>query len=85
MLACGGIRLREFRRDVAGRPGSTLGLLHEQFRAGDTAAGFASLEAGIRERARWIYRLPCFATMDEVRGTPRYAALLARIGPMPAH
>ena len=81
----GGIRLREFRRDVAGRPGSTLRLLHEQFRAGDTAAGFASLEAGIRERARWIYRLPCFATMDEVRGTPRYAALLARIGPMPAH
>ena len=80
----GRIRLRDYRRSLAGRPPSTLRMLHLQFRAGDSAAGFATLEAGIREQAPWIYRLPCFATMDEVRGTPRYAALLARIGAMPA-
>ena len=80
----GGLRLRAYRRAVAGKPVSTLQLMHRQFQAGDSAAGFASLEQGVRERAEWTYRLPCFASVDEFRDTPHYAALLARIGALPA-
>jgi DNA-binding SARP family transcriptional activator/Flp pilus assembly protein TadD len=79
----GGRRLRAYRRAVADRPVSTLQLLHRQFQAGDSASGFASLEQGARERAEWIYRLPCFASVDEFRDTPHYAALAARIGALP--
>ena len=79
----GGLRLRAYRRAVAGKPISTLRMVHLQFQSGDSAAGFASLEQGVREGAEWIYRLPCFPSVDEFRGTPHYAALLARIGSMP--
>lgn len=79
----GGLRLRAYRRAIAGRPVSQLRMLHFQFQSGDSAAGFATLEAGVRAGAEWTYRLPCFASVDEVRGTPHYAALLAQIGAMP--
>ena len=59
-------------------------LMFAQFRSGDSAAGFAGLAAGMRDRSAWIYRLPCFAPLDEVRATSRYRAMLAQIGPMPA-
>ena len=79
----GGRRLQAYRRALGARPVSTLRMVHLQFQAGDSAGGFASLERGVREGAEWIHRLPCFASVDEFRGTPRYAALIARIGPMP--
>jgi Flp pilus assembly protein TadD len=81
--ADGALRLASYRRSTGTRPVSLLRMVHLQFQAGDSAAGFASLETGVRERAEWIFRLPCFASVDEVRGTPHYAALVERIGALP--
>ena len=72
------------QRSPADQRTSSLQLMAAQFQSGDSAAGFAGLVAGMRDRAPWIYRLPCFAALDEVRDTPRYRALLAEIGAMPA-
>ncbi|GJG89227.1 hypothetical protein tb265_44080 [Gemmatimonadetes bacterium T265] len=51
--------------------------------AGDTAAGWRALNARVPARALTLYKLPCISEFDEVRGTPQYATLLARVGPMP--
>jgi hypothetical protein len=51
-----------------------------QFQSGDTAAGFATLEAAPNARAPWVYRLPCLEGLDEVRHSPHYRAILARVG-----
>ena len=54
------------------------------FQSGDTTAGFAALERAVVERAVWLHRMPCIAWLDEVRDTPHYRALLARVGTLPA-
>lgn len=77
-------QLQTLLRTRAGKRVPPLQLMFLQFHSGDSAAGFASLAAGMRDRASWIYRLPCYPTLDEVRDTPRYRAMLAEIGAMPA-
>ena len=79
----GAMRLRAYQRTTSGKPVSTLRMMHLQFQSGDSAAGFASLEQGVRDRAEWLHRMPCFPSLDEFRHTPHYADLLARIGAMP--
>jgi hypothetical protein len=75
--------LDAFRRARAGKRVSPLRLMLLQFQSGDSAAGFATLAAATRDRDQWIYRLPCFKELDEVRGTDHYRAMLTAIGPMP--
>jgi hypothetical protein len=80
----GRLGLDAYRRATAGRSVPRSHLVQLQLQAGDSAAGFASLDSAVHERADWLYRIPCFAQLDEYRATPRYRALLARIGEMPA-
>jgi Flp pilus assembly protein TadD len=77
-------QLAALLRSSAGKRVSPLQLMFRKFQAGDSAAGFAGLAAGVRDRAAWIYRLPCFPSLDGVRGTPHFRAMLAEIGAMPA-
>ena len=83
--AQGRARLDTVRRDSRDRRASLLRLIDSQFRSGDTTTGFAMLDAARREHAVWLYRLPCFEWLDEVRDTPRYRAILSDIGAMPVH
>jgi serine/threonine-protein kinase len=53
------------------------------FRTGDSTAGFVALDSAVRARAEWTYRLPCGDWLDEVRGTPRYDALVRQAGALP--
>ena len=78
----GRVLLDAFRRSTAGKRVSPLRLMLLQFQSGDSAAGFATLAAATRERDHWIYRLPCFPALDEVRGTAHYRAMLSEIGTM---
>ena len=76
----------EGRRRLAAvkrRRDATLRLMQADFAAGEDEAGFAELETLIRERSVALYRLPCMPDLDEVRNSPRYAAALKRIGPLP--
>ena len=82
--AFGRARLDEYRRATTGRRAATLRLAELLFEAGDTTAGFVTLDAAVRERAVWTYLLPCFSWLDQVHETPHYRALLARAGAMPA-
>jgi hypothetical protein len=54
-----------------------------RFQSGDSVTGFDLLDAALRDRPEWLYRLPCFDWLDEVRDTPRYRALSAAVGAMP--
>jgi len=82
--ADGRVQLDALLSSSGGKRVSSLHLMFRQFHAGDSAAGFAGLASGMRDREPWTYRLPCFAQLDEVRETPRYRAMLAEIGAMPA-
>ena len=77
-------RLDAYRRAMIGRTVPRLRLVQLQLQAGDSAAGFASLDSAVLERAEWLFRIPCFQSLDEYRSTPRYRALLARVGAMSA-
>jgi len=79
----GRVLLDAFHRSTAGKRVSPLRLMLLQFQSGDSAAGFAALAAATRDRAHWIYRLPCFPALDEVRGTAHYRTMLSEIGVMP--
>jgi Flp pilus assembly protein TadD len=79
----GRMQLDAYRRGApAGVPSSRLVQL--LFRAGDSASGFAALDSAVRARAEWTYRLPCAEWLDEMRGTPRYDALVREAGALPA-
>jgi tetratricopeptide (TPR) repeat protein len=80
----GRLRFDAFRRASAGQRVPRLRTAQLQLEAGDSAAGFASLDSAVHEGAEWLFRLPCFSQVDEYRATPRYRALLARVGVMPA-
>ena len=80
--ADGKTKLATLLRATAGKRVPALRLMDFQFQSGDSAAGFATLEASLNDREPWIYRLPCLAALDEVRETPHYRELLARIGTM---
>ena len=62
---------------------SPVTLAQAQFAAGEIDAGFQSLGVAERQREVALYRLPCMPDMDEVRNSPRFAALLKRVGPLP--
>jgi DNA-binding SARP family transcriptional activator/TolB-like protein len=64
---------------------SPVTLAQAQLAAGEIDAGFQSLGVAERQREVALYRLPCMPDMDEVRNTPRFAALLKRVGPLPLH
>lgn len=80
----GRAQLEAYRRTITGKRVGTLRLAELLFDAGDTTAGFATLDAAVNARAIWTYLLPCFSWLDEVRETPHYRALLSRAGAMPA-
>ena len=80
----GRLRLDAYRRARAGLNVARLRLVSLQLQAGDSAAGFAGLDSAVQERAEWLFRIPCFQPLDEYRTTPRYKALLARVGVLPA-
>jgi hypothetical protein len=54
-----------------------------RFLAGDIAGGFAVLDEAVKKKEHWLYRLPCMPELDEVRDTPRFAAILKAVGPLP--
>ena len=62
---------------------SSLVAIQARFAAGDTAEAFAALDAAAREPLPALYRLPCMPALDEVRRTPHYRAIVARIGALP--
>lgn len=72
--------------DLARRSGriSPLSIARASFAAGDIEIGFAELEKARQEGIPALYRLPCMPEFDEVRHTPRFAAVVARIGALRA-
>jgi tetratricopeptide (TPR) repeat protein len=81
----GADRLRAIASSDAVGYKSVMALLRAQFAAGDTTAGYATLATAEREGVRKLYHLPCLPDLDEVRGSPHFAAELARIGQLPGH
>ncbi len=57
--------------------------MQASFSAGDSSAGFRLLEKLADEGEYALYRLPCMLNLDEVRDTPHFKAILARVGPLP--
>ena len=51
--------------------------------AGDTAAGWRALNARVPARGWLLYKLACSEQFAEVRDTPQFAALVARVGAVP--
>ncbi|HEX8946544.1 MAG TPA: BTAD domain-containing putative transcriptional regulator [Gemmatimonadaceae bacterium] len=72
-------RLLTLERDSSRRWMSPLRFVLAHFAAGDTDAGFALLDSLVRQRMPALYKMPCMPDLDEVRGTPRYAAAVARM------
>ncbi|MFN2602155.1 MAG: BTAD domain-containing putative transcriptional regulator [Gemmatimonadaceae bacterium] len=64
---------------------SPLAITQAQFGAGEIEKGYASLAAMEKERDVALYRLPCMPDFDEVRKTPRFAAIVQRVGGLPLH
>ncbi len=59
-------------------------LMLAEFAAGELEAGYRDLERlTTRDAENPLYRLPCIADFDEVRSSPRFTAIQARVGPLP--
>ena len=58
-------------------------LMQAMFNAGDLDGGFRALEAAVTDNDQRLYHLPCMPGVDEVRDTPRFQAIVARVGPLP--
>jgi DNA-binding SARP family transcriptional activator/TolB-like protein len=54
-----------------------------KFAAGDLEGGFEALGRAERDRALALYRVTCMPDVDEVRNTPRFTAVVARVGGLP--
>jgi hypothetical protein len=77
-------KLAALLRTAAGKRVPPLRLMGYQLESGDSTSGFATLESAIKDGPSWIYRLACIAETDEVRDTPHFRAILARIGTVQA-
>jgi len=73
-------RLMTLERDSSTHWTSPLRFLQAHFAAGDRDAGFALVDTLARRHTTELYKLPCMADLDEVHGSPRYAAAIAQIG-----
>ncbi|MEJ7760849.1 MAG: BTAD domain-containing putative transcriptional regulator [Gemmatimonadaceae bacterium] len=62
---------------------SPLKLMQLRFESGDIYGGYRELELLAAEKDPNLFRLPCMPGVDVVRGTPRFEAIMARVGPMP--
>ena len=60
-------------------------LMQLRFESGDIDGGYRELELLAAEKDPTLFRLPCMPGVDVVRGTPRFEAIVARVGPMPLH
>jgi DNA-binding SARP family transcriptional activator/TolB-like protein len=78
-------RLKKVTADSARKWTSSLALLQAQFGAGQMQAGYATLAAMERDSDISLYRLPCMQDLDEVRGSPQFAAIMKRVGGLPLH
>jgi DNA-binding SARP family transcriptional activator/TolB-like protein len=58
-------------------------LMQARILAGDLDRGFKDLEAAATDRDQRVYHLPCMPGVDEVRDTPRFKAIVARVGGLP--
>jgi len=58
-------------------------VVQARFQAGDIDGGFKTLEAWTANDDGRLYHLPCFPGFDEVRDSPRFKAILERVGPLP--
>ena len=58
-------------------------LMQLRFESGDIDGGYRELELLAAEKDPTLFRLPCMLGVDVVRGTPRFEAIVARVGPMP--
>ena len=77
-------RVEKLRKQGAVPLSDSLRLMQAEFAAGDTASGFAILEPIVVRRDRNLYKLPCMPDLDQVRRTPHMAAIIQRVGAMPA-
>ena len=77
-------RLAALEKDAGGRWISPMERLRARFAAGDSAGGFEALARAERDRTTALYRLTCMPDLDEVRHTPRFVAVVARVGGLPA-
>ena len=58
-------------------------MIQALFEAGEFDRAFAAIESSAREPSGRLFHLPCMAEADEVRGTARFAAAVARVGALP--
>ena len=58
-------------------------MMQAQFLAGDIEDGFRTLEVMLQSKEQRLYHLPCMPGVDEVRQTPRFKAILEKVGPLP--
>ncbi len=74
------------RRRFAKRPYvSSEQAMFKAFLAGDTAAGFAALEAAVRQNDIVLAKVPCLPVFDEVRHNPRFKMLMQQVRESPIH
>ena len=74
------------RRSFAKRPYvSSEQAMFKAFLAGDTAAGFAALEAAVRQNDIVLAKVPCHPAFDEVRHNPRFKMLMQQVRESPIH
>jgi serine/threonine-protein kinase len=76
-------RLTALRANASDHPVQDFALLEAQFAAGDTTAGFATLERLAATGERNLYKLPCMPTFDQVRNTPHLQVIIRKFGPLP--
>ena len=57
--------------------------LQAHFLGGDIDGGFRVLESAMRDKDPRLYHLPCAPGVDEVRQSPRFKAILERVGALP--
>jgi DNA-binding SARP family transcriptional activator/TolB-like protein len=77
-------RLSALEKDAGRRWISPMETMRARFAAGDSAGGFEALGRAERDRAVGLYRLTCMPDLDEVRNTPHFAAIVARVGGLPS-
>ncbi len=69
----------------AQQPETLLRKTRLHFETGKLDAGYKALDELLREKNLVLYRLPCLPWLDVIRGTPRFEATMAQVGPMPVN
>lgn len=76
-------RLARLEKDKERRWIAPMETMRARFAAGDLEGGFEALARAERDRAVALYRVGCMPDVDEVRKTPRFEAVVARVGGLP--